>query len=167
MENETPIEQVTEEQEIDAIGKLKDEIATLKATTVSKEVYNKLKKAYVEGGSLSADEKEPSLADKKKEFKDTVLRLADNKQRTNLEHAQDLMRFRELSLDLYNKDPFLPSAGEVSQDDIEAYHRAAELYTYAIETAEGDTSVFDTAFGSKIKDVPGVQQKQNLVRRTN
>lgn len=147
--------------EIDAIGQLKQELATLKANTVSKEQYNKLKKAYVEGGSLSADEKEPTLEEKKKDFEETVIRMYNN-EGDNLDHGKDLLHFRDLCIDLYKRDPFLPSAGDISQEDIDAYSRAAELYEYAIETAEGDTSVYNTAFGSKLKDVPGV-----MVNKTN
>lgn len=147
--------------EIDAIGQLKQELATLKANTVSKEQYNKLKKAYVEGGSLSADEKEPTLEEKKKDFEETVIRMYNN-EGDNLDHGKDLLHFRDLCIDLYKRDPFLPSAGDISQEDIDAYNRAAELYDYAIETAEGDASVYNTAFGSKLKDVPGV-----MVNKTN
>lgn len=147
--------------EIDAIGQLKQELATLKANTVSKEQYNKLKKAYVEGGSLLADEKEPTLEEKKKDFEETVIRMYNN-EGDNLDHGKDLLHFRDLCIDLYKRDPFLPSAGDISQEDIDAYSRAAELYEYAIETAEGDTSVYNTAFGSKLKDVPGV-----MVNKTN
>ena len=159
-EIKTMEEPTTEEKEIDAIGALKKELADLKANTVSRSAYEKLKKAYVEGGSLSPDTKEPTLEEKRKDFKDTVLRMSEDEYSTNLEHAQDLMHFRDLSIELYDKDPFLPSAGDLSQDDIEQYKRAAELYEYAIEQAEGDTAVFNTAFGSKIKDVPGAAAKQ-------
>lgn len=149
--------------EIDAIGQLKEELATLKANTVSKEQYNKLKKAYVEGGSLSADEKEPTYEEKKKDFEETVLRIHRN-EGSNLDHGKDLLHFRDLCMDLYQRDPFLPSAGDISQDDIDAYSRAAELYDYAIEAAEGDTSVYNAAFGSKIKDVPGVKVNKQIRR---
>ena len=161
-EIKTTLEEVasTEEKEIDAIGQLKKELAELKASTVSRSAYEKLKKAYVEGGSLSPDTKEPTLEEKKKDFKDTVLKISEDEYSTNLEHAQDLMHFRDLSIELYNKDPFLPSAGDLSQDDIEQYKKAADLYNYAIEQANGDTAVFDTAFGGKIKDVPGAVTKQ-------
>lgn len=152
----TPVE---EQDEIDVITQLKDELTTLRNSTVSKEQYNKLKKAYVEGGSLSADEQEPTLEDKKKDFKETTLRIYNN-EGSNLDHGKDLMHFRDLCIDLYNKDPFLPSAGEVTQDDIDAYSKAADLYNYAIEQADGDTAVFNSAFGSKIKDVPGAAIKR-------
>lgn len=147
--------------EIDAIGQLKQELATLKANTVSKEQYNKLKKAYVEGGSLSTDEREPTYEEKKKDLEETALRMKYN-EGSNLDHGKDLLHFRDLCIDLLRRDPFLPSAGDISQEDIDLYGRAAELYDYAIETAEGDTSVYSTAFGSKLKDVPGV-----MVNKTN
>ena len=48
MENENLENQSVEEvDEIDAIGALKAEIADLKANTVSKSQYNKLKKVFV------------------------------------------------------------------------------------------------------------------------
>ena len=62
---EEVLEQTEQEDEIDVIGNLKAELAALKANTVSKEQYNKLKKAYAEGGSLASTEApEPTRADK-------------------------------------------------------------------------------------------------------
>jgi len=154
------VEQVEQEDEIDVISNLKSELAALKANTVSKEQYNKLKKAYAEGGSLASTEApEPTRADKEKELKDTVIRLHYN-QGTNLEQEQDLLRFRELYMDLGGRDPFNPAEGEVSPEDLELNERRAQLGRYAIEQSQGDSQSFSAIFGSYLKDVPGIKIKK-------
>nr|DAO15907.1 MAG TPA: hypothetical protein [Bacteriophage sp.] len=158
--DEKILEQTEQEDEIDVISNLKSELAALKANTVSKEQYNKLKKAYAEGGSLASTEApEPTRADKEKELKDTVIRLHYN-QGTNLEQEQDLLRFRELYMDLDGRDPFNPAEGEVSPEDLELNERRAQLGRYAIEQSQGDTQSFSAIFGSNLKDVPGIKIKK-------
>ena len=154
------LEQTEQEDEIDVISNLKSELAALKANTVSKEQYNKLKKAYAEGGSLASTEApEPTRADKEKELKDTVIRLHYN-QGTNLEQEQDLLRFRELYMDLGGRDPCNPAEGEVSPEDLELNERRAQLGRYAIEQSQGDPQSFSAIFGSYLKDVPGIKIKK-------
>lgn len=159
MENQET-ETINQEDEIDVIGNLRNELETLKANTVSKEQYNKLKKAYAEGGSLATTEAtEPSREDKQKELKDTIIRLHYN-QGTNLEQEKDLLRFRELYMDLGGRDPFNPTEGEVSQEDTEMNERRAALGRYAIEQSQGDSRSFSAVFGSYLKDVPGIKIKK-------
>lgn len=147
--------------EVDVIAQLKEEIKTLKDTTVSKDIYNKLKKAYAEGGSLSSSEdKEPTREEKQKELKETVIRLHENKG-SNIEQEQDLLRFRELFMDLGGRDPFTPSDGaELSQEDTDAIERRVQLGKYAIEQSGGDSRSFSAILGSNLKDVPGIKVKK-------
>ena len=149
MENENLENQSVEEvDEIDAIGALKAEIADLKANTVSKSQYNKLKKAYVEGGSLAS-----------KDLKDTVLRL-HNKTGNNIQNETDLLHFRDLYMELGGRDPFNPAEGEVSNEDLEMNEKRAQLGRYAIEQSKGDPQSFSAIFGSNLKDVPGIRVKR-------
>lgn len=161
MENENLENQSVEEvDEIDAIGALKAEIADLKANTVSKSQYNKLKKAYVEGGSLASTEvKEPTRAEKEQDLKDTVLRL-HNKTGNNIQNETDLLHFRDLYMELGGRDPFNPAEGEVSNEDLEMNEKRAQLGRYAIEQSKGDPQSFSAIFGSNLKDVPGIRVKR-------
>ena len=153
-------QETEQEDEIDVIGNLKAEIESLKKNTESKEQYNKLKKAYAEGGSLASTEApEPTRSDKEKELKETVIRLHNN-QGTNLEQEQDLLRFRELYMDLGGRDPFNPVEGEVSPEDLELNEKRAQLGRYAIEQSQGDSQSFSAIFGSYLKDVPGIKIKK-------
>ena len=82
------------EDEIDEITNLKKQLADLRESTVSKERYEKLRKAYAENGESTDDPKPVTGQEKYKYFTDAVDRIDSNKG-NNLEQAEDILLVRD------------------------------------------------------------------------
>lgn len=145
-----------EEDEIDLLTKLKNEIKDLKETTVPKEKYEKLKKAYVEGSGSSTEEKEPTAEEKFKAFQEAVTRVSENKG-NNLEQAKDILYCRNYIADTSGREAFLPDGGEPDAKDITDAEHVFDILQQSIERADGDPDVFNQAFGSRIVDNPKIK----------
>lgn len=144
------------EDEIDLLTKLKNEIKDLKETTVPKEKYEKLKKAYVEGSGSSTEDKEPTAEEKFKSFKEAVTRLSENKG-NNLEQAKDLLKCRDYIAETTGREAFLPDSGTSDMKEIDDAEHVADILQQSVERADGDPDVFNQAFGSRIVDNPKIK----------
>ena len=144
------------EDEIDEITNLKKQLADLRESTVSKERYEKLRKAYAENGESTDDPKPVTEQEKYKYFTDAVDRIDSNKG-NNLEQAEDILLVRDYMLEKKGVDIFLPQSGTIAEEDMYSAERHAEILRDCIQMANGDSEVFNAAFGSRITNHPKIK----------
>lgn len=120
-------------------------IKHLKANTVSKEDYMKLKdenkqllNSLVNGETLNvpAQEKQLSTSELRTEL--------FSKEHTNLETVELALKLRQSIINEGGQDPFLPYGEKIvpTNEDIECANRVAEVFQDCVDYAEGDSEVF-------------------------
>ena len=118
-------------------------IKEMKANTVSKEDYNKLKEenkkllqAVVNGETVEVEQKKPADI---KEIRARFLK-AD----TTLEGVTAALELRDAIMEKGGTDPFLPAGKKVAttDEDIKTAEKVAEAFRHCVEYAEGDPHIF-------------------------
>jgi hypothetical protein len=130
-------------------------ISEIKANSVSKEAYDKLKDekkklldALVNGKEIEKKEDAPNI----QELRD---RLFDGTQKSNLEYVETALKLRKSLIEKGERDPFLPFGDKVTLTD-SIYNDAenvAAVLQECVDFAEGDSSVFTAKLQSKLADV--------------
>lgn len=148
----TTVEEMNNEQYIAAIEELK-------ATTVSRDAYNKLRNenkqlldALVSGQQLSQTQTEdkPSVEDLRNKLFST-----DGNDLSNLEYVKTALSLRNSLIEAGERDPFLPYGDKVdiTSDQIDTAEKVANALQEMVDFAEGDSGVFTAEYQRRVKDV--------------
>lgn len=131
----------------------------MKARTVSKEQYEKLKaengqllQALINGETIQVEEKEEEKVD----LGELRKKLFDpNSDLSNLEYMETALKLRQEVIKSGGRDPFLPIGEKVQEtpDQIEAAERAATIFQECIDFAQGDSGIFTAELQRRTKDV--------------
>ena len=151
-ENETTVEEMNNEQYIAAIEELK-------ASTVSRDAYNKLRTenkqlldALVSGQQLpqTQTEEKPSVEDLRNK-----LFATDGNDLSNLEYVKTALSLRNSLIEAGERDPFLPYGDKVdiTSDQIDTAEKVANALQEMVDFAEGDSGVFTAEYQRRVKDV--------------
>lgn len=140
-------------------------IADLKANTVSKESYLKLKaenKRLI--NSLVEGTQEASIPKKEKvDIGQLRKELFDrDSSQTNLEYVSKSLQLRDALLERGEKDPFLPWGKQIAptKADEEAATRVAQALQECVEYADGDPAVFNSELQRILNDTPAVKRRR-------
>ena len=152
MSNETittTVEEMNNEQYIAAIEELK-------ASTVSRDAYNKLRNenkqlldALVSGKELPQEPKnEPSVAELRKKLFNV------DGDMSNLDYVETALSLRNSLIEAGERDPFLPYGDKVdiTSEQIEIANKVAAGLQEMVDFAEGDSGVFSAEYQRRVKD---------------
>lgn len=148
----TTVEEMNNEQYIAAIEELK-------ASTVSRDAYNKLRTenkqlldALVSGQQLpqTQTEEKPSVEDLRNK-----LFATDGNDLSNLEYVKTALSLRNSLIEAGERDPFLPYGDKVdiTSDQIDTAEKVANALQEMVDFAEGDSGVFTAEYQRRVKDV--------------
>lgn len=136
-------ENVVETTEVDYIKAIEE----LKASTVSKDLYDKLKienkrliDTVVSGGTIEvAPEKKPDIGQLRKE-----LYSGNDQALSNLDYWTKTMQLREAIMAEGKPDPFVPQGKNIVATDTDraAAQKVADGIQHCIDVADGDNLVF-------------------------
>ena len=150
-ENTIPstVEEMNNEQYIAAIEEMK-------ANTVSRDAYNKLRNenkqlldALVSGKELPQEPvAKPSVADLRK-------KLFSSEDMSNLEYVETALALRNSLIEAGERDPFLPYGDKVdiTSEQITTAEKVAAGLQEMVDFAEGDSGVFSAEYQRRVKDV--------------
>ena len=145
----TTVEEMNNEQYIAAIEEMK-------ANTVSRDAYNKLRNenkqlldALVSGQELP---KEPQ---KKESIDDLRKKLFSGNDMSNLEYVETALSLRNSLIEAGERDPFLPYGDKVdiTAEQISMAEKVAAGLQEMVDFAEGDSGVFSAEYQRRVKDV--------------
>lgn len=152
IENTTStVEEMNNEQYIAAIEELK-------ASTVSRDAYNKLRNenkqlldALVSGKEMpqAAEAPKPTVNELRKSlFGDGCENLS------NLAFAEKALTLRDALIESGERDPFLPYGDkvEITAEQIETAQKVADGLREMVEFADGDSVVFSAEYQRRVKD---------------
>lgn len=147
------LEQTGTEQEPDYI----DQIEQLRANSVSKAEYDKLKaehnkamNALINGGQMDTGKAE-------KVDKDALRKelYSQDNGLSNLEYWQKTLTLRQAIIDDGGNDPFLPYGQKIAPtaEDMEAANRVAKAVQECIDYADGDSRIFTNELDRRTTDM--------------
>lgn len=131
-------------------------IEELKATTVSKDMYNKLRAenkrlldSLVSGEGLPQETKEKPSID---ELRKNLFSEADM---SNLAYVENALALRNSLIEAGERDPFLPYGDKVdlTPEQIASAEKVATALQEMVDFAEGDSGVFTAEYQRRVKDV--------------
>ena len=148
----TTVEEMNNEQYIAAIEELK-------ASTVSRDAYNKLRSenkqlldALVSGQQLpqTQTESKPNVDELRKRLFST-----DGNDLSNLEYVETALSLRNSLIEAGERDPFLPYGDKVdiTSEQIDTAEKVANALQEMVDFAEGDSGVFTAEYQRRVKDV--------------
>lgn len=156
-ENENMRIENFDNQETDTAPDYISAIKEMKANSVDRSVYDKLKSenkqlldALINGQQIDLPKEEPIDVDdlRKKLFnKDGHM--------SNLEYVSNALKLRDALIEQGERDPFLPS-GEKVNLTAEHYDKAEQVATVlreCVDFAEGDSGIFTAELQRRTKDV--------------
>lgn len=167
MDNENEKVVVEEEQQENGTNEAYiKEIKDLKAKSVSKEDYDKLKterdnliKALVDGEEIEVEKNENENTNINEEI--SKLRasiLTEDSDMSNLDYWANALSLRKkiIERDGEDADPFLPNSSQVdvTEADKQAVDRVVSVVEDCIEKANGDNAAFVALMTASIKDDP-------------
>lgn len=147
--NTTTVEEMNNEQYIAAIEELK-------ANTVSRDSYNKLRNenkqlldALVSGKELPTPEVKKATPDELR------AKLFGEKELNNLEYVETALQLREALLERGERDPFLPYGDKVdiTTEHLDTADRVAAGLREMVDFAEGDSGIFTAEYQRRVKDI--------------
>lgn len=145
----TTVEEMNNEQYIAAIEEMK-------ANTVSRDAYNKLRNenkqlldALVSGKELPQEpEVKPTIGELRK-------KLFSGEDMSNLEYVETALALRNSLIEAGERDPFLPYGDKVdlTSEQIANADKVAAGLQEMVDFAEGDSGVFSAEYQRRVKDV--------------
>lgn len=140
-------EKEVEKKEEGSVGKYLEEINKLKANSVAKEEYDKLKE---ENAELLKNIVNSMVPEKKEEPKKPVADIKELRAKlrkedpSNLEYVDNVLKLRDAVIEQGGADPFLPIGHKIvpTEQDIEAANRVAKVLKECVDYAEGDSQLF-------------------------
>ena len=145
----TTVEEMNNEQYIAAIEELK-------ANTVSRDSYNKLRNENKQLLDALVSGKEiPTPEVKKATPNELRAKLFGEKEMSNLEYVQTALDLRDALLERGERDPFLPVGDKVdiTSDQLDTADRVAAGLREMIEFADGDSGIFTAEYQRRVKDI--------------
>lgn len=143
------VEEMNNEQYIAAIEEMK-------ANTVSRDAYNKLRNenkqlldALVSGKEIPQEpENKPTVDELRK-------KLFGGQDMSNLEYVETALSLRDSLIEAGERDPFLPYGDKVdiTSEQIETAEKVAAGLKEMVDFAEGDSGVFSAEYQRRVKDV--------------
>lgn len=155
MAEKTNSESTQEEQVMDNTAYI-EAIKEMKEKTVSKEAYSKLQdenkkllQSLINGETIEGTP-QAEAADVNK-LRNQL--FGDGVELTNLEYCTKALELRDALIAEGKKDPFLPSGHKVivTNEDVEAANRVAEIMKECIEYADGDSNIFTSELQRRMK----------------
>lgn len=140
------------------------EIEALRAGTVSKDDYNKLRdenrkliSALSKGEVISAPAQKTNLKD---DINALAKKLTDG-ELSNLEYCKASIELRDKMIEAGENDPYLPFGHKIAptSSDIEAANRVAETLKECIEYADGDSQLFTAELQRRTADAVPARRK--------
>lgn len=146
--NPTTVEEMNNEQYIAAIEELK-------ASTVSRDAYNKLRtenKQLLD--ALVSGQEIPTPATPKPTIAEMRNKLFGEQELSNLEYAKTAVELRDALLEAGERDPFLPYGDKVAvtSQHIENAEKVATALKEMIDFADGDSGIFTAEYQRRVKD---------------
>lgn len=146
----TTVEEMNNEQYIAALEEMK-------ASTVSRDAYNKLRAenkqlldALVSGKELpeATPKDKPTPAELRK-------KLFSEENLSNLEYVETALSLRDALIESGERDPFLPYGDkvDVTSEQIDLANKVAAGLQEMVDFAEGDSGVFSAEYQRRVKDV--------------
>lgn len=146
----TTVEEMNNEQYIAAIEEMK-------ANTVSRDAYNKLRNenkqlldALVSGKEITPQEpkNEPSIAELRKKLFNV------DGDMSNLDYVETALSLRNSLIEAGERDPFLPYGDKVdiTSEQIDLANKVAAGLQEMVDFAEGDSGVFSAEYQRRVKD---------------
>ena len=120
------------------------EIQNLRANSVSRDDYNKLREenkrlisSLAKGETITQPTPKPDINELRK-------RVFDNEHQSNLEYWGAVLELRDAVIDSGAPDPFLPQGHKVvpTTEDFECANRVAAVVKECIDYADGDSQLF-------------------------
>lgn len=133
-----------------------EEIQNLRANTVSKEDYEKLRlenKRLI--SSLARGETTVQPVEEKPDLNTLRKKVFDNPHQSNLEYIQNALNLRNAVLEQEGYDCFAPHSTQtpVDKDDEKTAAKVAQVMQEAIDYAEGDSQLFTNELQRRTIDV--------------
>ena len=133
-------------QEKSEVAKYLEEIQKLKANSVSKDDYDRLKDENrdllnsIVNGRTVTEEEQPKA---KKDINELRANLRKENP-SNLEYVQNVLELRKAVIDEGGTDPFLPYGQKIvpTHEDIESANRVANVLQECVDLADGDSLLF-------------------------
>lgn len=152
MSNENPttttVEEMNNEQYIAAIEELK-------ASTVSRDAYNKLRNENKQLLDALVSGKEiPTTPEEKPSIPEMRAKLFGDSDMSNLEYVETALSLRDALIESGERDPFLPYGDKVdiTAEQIDAANKVAAGLREMVDFAEGDSGVFTAEYQRRVKD---------------
>lgn len=145
----TTVEEMNNEQYIAAIEEMK-------ANTVSRDAYNKLRNenkqlldALVSGKEIPQEPVAKPNADELRK------KLFGGQDLSNLEYVETALALRDVLIENGERDPFLPYGDKVdiTSEQIANAEKVAAGLKEMVDFAEGDSGVFSAEYQRRVKDV--------------
>lgn len=144
----TTVEEMNNEQYIAAIEELK-------ASTVSRDAYNKLRNenkqlldALVSGKEIPKEQQKAPSPDELRK------KLFGGDDMSNLEYVETALALRNSLIEAGERDPFLPYGDKVdlTAEQIDQANKVAAGLQDMVDFAEGDSGVFSAEYQRRVKD---------------
>ena len=154
-ENETSEQEMSAEDYVEAIDKLKK-------TTVSKEDFLKLKEenkkllnAVLNDQHVDSEPKTETVEELQKDLRalKKELAVAQEMGMSNLEFCSKALKYREKAMALGLQDPFVPNSPTGPDDnDYKSAQKVAERLQQCVDEANGNPAVFRNLFEQSVRD---------------
>lgn len=154
--NEEMRVEVNNSQETDTSVDYISAINEIKANTVSKEAFAKVKaenkkllETLVNGQELSQEQAAPRPS-----VQELRTKLFDDSQKSNLEYVTTALELRQALMDKGERDPFLPYGDkvEVTSTMYQDAEDVAAVLQECVDFADGDSGVFTARLQAKLMD---------------
>ena len=140
-----------------------DTINELKASTVSKTLYDKLKGENKKLLNALANGEQVDIPKEEKESIEDLRKKLFKKDGnlSNLEYTETALKLRKALIEKGERDPFLPYGEKttVSSDMIDKANRVAEGLQYCVDQADGDSMMFTSYLQKITKDTPTMRRR--------
>ena len=123
-------------------------IKEMKANTVDKEAYLKLKEENKQllNSLVNGEEIKPESIPEKESIEELRSKLFGTKRQdlTNLEFVENALKLREALMEKGETDPFVPTGNKIKpeDDDFEKAEKVAKVLKDCVDYADGDPDVF-------------------------
>lgn len=138
-----------------AIEQLTSEIRRLKEETVSKAKYEELEqqnaqlaKAIIDGKGL--EEQSANESEQKQDLQSLAKSIFEDGI-SDYEMVKRELKYRERSIEELGIDPFAPNNDKMTDSDIKAAEKTAEMLQKCIDDCDGDPAVFKGLLNSRIE----------------
>lgn len=163
MAEETRVEVNNNLEEMDMTQDYISAINEMKANTVSKDSYLKLKEenqklinSLVKGETIQVQaEEKPDVNELRKKL------FSKSADLSNLEYVETALKLRNTLVEKGEKDPFLPSGKDYipTENDAAAADRVANILQECVEYANGNSEVFTNELARRTVDTAPIRRK--------